>query len=77
MRKRLTLPQMSFGNRLFWGIIVWVGVIFIWLLAIDPLFSEEMSHYMVWIGVVIGAALCGSYIAFGPRPTDKAEEEED
>jgi hypothetical protein len=76
MRSRLMLPRMSFGNRLFWGIIVWVGIIFIWLMAIDPLFSEEQTHSMIWIAVVLGAVVCGLYIAFGPKPKEVEEEED-
>jgi drug/metabolite transporter (DMT)-like permease len=76
MRSRLQLPRMSMGNWLFWSIIIWVGIIFIWLLAIDPLFSEEMSHSMIWVGVVLGAIAFGCFFKFGPRPKEVQEEED-
>ena len=59
---------MEFGDRLFWGIMILIGVILIWL----GLFPASAP---VWIGAILGG-FCGfALIVFGPRPRDKESEE--
>jgi len=61
----IMLPRMTTGNWVFWGIIVWIGVMFIWL-GLVPFLPA-------WIGAIIATVLAFVTFKFGPRP--KAEEE--
>lgn len=59
------LPRMTMGNWVFWSVIVWIGVIFIWL-GIFP-------NLPVWIGAIIATILAILTFKFGPR--SEVEEE--
>ena len=65
----MKLPQMSNGNWRFWGIMAWIGTIFIWIGVLE-------RFAPVWVGAIIGLVVCLALIKYGPRPTEKEEEEE-
>ena len=59
---------MEFGDRLFWGIMILIGVILIWL-GLLP------ASAPVWVGAVLGGFGGFGFIKFGPRPRDKERGE--
>jgi len=58
---------MEFGDRLFWGIIIFIGVNLLWL----GLLANTIS---MWVGTIVGVLACLAVIRYGPRP--KTEESE-
>jgi len=66
---RLKVPEMSSGNWLFWGIMAWIGIVFIWIGVLE-------RFAPVWVGVIIGLVAFLVIFRKGPRPTEKEEEEE-
>ncbi|TET61594.1 hypothetical protein E3J48_05465 [Candidatus Aerophobetes bacterium] len=69
MKMRMKLPEMSSGNWLFWGIITWIGIVFIWIGVLE-------RFAPVWVSVIIGFLAFLAIFRKGPRPTEKEEEEE-
>jgi len=65
----MQLPQMSNGNWRFWGIMAWIGIVFIWIGVLE-------RFAPIWVGVIIGFVVCLAIIKYGPRPTEEEEEEE-
>ena len=64
------LPRMTWGNWLFWGIMVFIGIIFIWLALFEKLIP-------LWVGLVIALAGFSAVIVYGPRLKEDHEELEE
>jgi len=61
---------MTFGDRLFWGIMTLIGILLLWL-GILP------AEVPAWIGIALGGLLGLALVLFGPRPkTEEFEEQE-
>lgn len=58
---------MTWGNWLFWGILVFVGINFLWLGLLE-------DYIPLWVGTVVGFIIFLAMLIYGPR--EKAEEEE-
>ena len=58
---------MTWGNWLFWGILVFFGINFLWLGALE-------EYIPLWVGTAIALIAFFALLIFGPR--EKAEEEE-
>jgi len=56
---------MGFGDRLFWGIIIFIGVTLFWLRFLEV-------YLTLWIGALLGAIVGLAFIKYCPRP--KVEE---
>jgi predicted small integral membrane protein len=56
---------MGFGDRLFWGIMSFIGVNLFWLGVLEEYLS-------IWFGAVLGVVALFSAIMYLPRP--KTEE---
>jgi len=56
---------MEFGDRLFWGIMIFIGINLFWLR-----FLEE--YLPIWVGGIVGIVALFATIKFVPRP--KTEE---
>ena len=69
MKVPVKIPEMSSGNWLFWGIMTWIGIVFIWIGVLE-------RFAPVWVGVIIGLVAFLVIFRKGPRPTEKEEEEE-
>lgn len=63
----MLLPRMTWGNWLFWGILVFVGINFLWLGLLE-------DYIPLWVGTVVGFIIFLAMLIYGPR--EKAEEEE-
>lgn len=59
--------EMEFGDRLFWGIMVFVGTILLWLGVLERIAP-------LWVGAIIAALASFTMVKYGPRP--KAQETE-
>ncbi|MCG9479388.1 MAG: hypothetical protein K9H14_04165 [Actinomycetia bacterium] len=60
--------RMTMGNWIFWSVLVWIGVMFLWM-GIFP----EIS---AWFGFIIATILAAIVFKFGPRPKYEEDEEE-
>lgn len=58
---------MTWGNRLFWGIIVFIGINLFWIGLLE-------RFAPVWIGTILGIAFIVGYLKYGPRPKDEHVE---
>ena len=56
---------MEFGDRLFWGIMVFIGINLLWLGMLE-------EYVSMWVGCAVGIAALLAVIKFVPRP--KTEE---
>lgn len=63
----MLLPRMTWGNWLFWGILVFLGIIFLWLGLLE-------DYIPLWVGAAIAFIAFLALLVFGPR--EKVEEEE-
>lgn len=61
------IVRMTGGNWLFWGILVFVGINFLWLGLLE-------DYIPLWVGAVVGFIIFLAMLIYGPR--EKAEEEE-
>jgi len=61
------IVRMTWGNWLFWGILVFVGINFLWLGLLE-------EFVPLWVGTVVGFIIFLAMLIFGPR--EKEEEEE-
>lgn len=61
------IVRMTWGNWLFWGILVFVGINFLWLGLLE-------EFVPLWVGTVVGFIIFLAMLIYGPR--EKAEEEE-
>lgn len=52
---------MEFGDRLFWGIMVFIGINLFWLGALE-------DYLPMWVGAIVGIIALLSVIKFVPRP---------
>lgn len=59
---------MTFGDRLFWGIMLFVGVVLFWL-GLVP------ASAPAFIAILLGILCCILLIVFGPRPKSKIIED--
>lgn len=62
------LPQMTWGNWLFWGILAFVGVIFLWLGLLE-------RFVPLWIGAIIAFIVFLVLFKWGPRIKEEEEEQ--
>ncbi len=60
---------MAFGDRLFWGIMVFIGINLFWLGVLE-------EHLSQWFGAVLGVLGCLAAIKFIPPPKLEESEEE-
>ena len=58
--------KFEFGDRLFWGILIFIGAIFLWLGILE-------RFAPIWIGAVVGFIAGGLFIFYGPG--ERAESE--
>jgi predicted small integral membrane protein len=61
---------MTFGDRLFWGIMTLIGVVLLWL-GVLP------GEAPAWIGITLGAMGGLALVLFGPRPRIEQFEEQE
>lgn len=61
------IVRMTWGNWLFWGILVFLGINFLWLGLLE-------DYIPLWVGAVTALIAFLALLIFGPR--EKAEEEE-
>ena len=57
---------MTWGNRLFWGLIFFFGFHLIWLGILE-------RFAPVWIATIIGGIFVFYMLKYGPRPKEKGE----
>ncbi len=61
---------MAFGDRLFWGIMIFIGVNLFWL-------GLLAGTIPMWVGTIVGVLGSLAMIKYGPRPkTDEMERGE-
>ncbi|MCP4400770.1 MAG: hypothetical protein GY801_26145 [bacterium] len=58
---------MTVGNRVFWGIMLFLGAHFLWLGLIE-------EYLPLWVGTIVGVAALVWMIAYGPRPKGETYE---
>ena len=61
------LPQMTWGNWLFWGIMAFVGIILLWLGLLERFMP-------LWVGGVVAFFVFLALFIYGPRPQEEEEE---
>jgi len=66
----MLLPRMTWGNWLFWGILVFVGINFVWLGWLEQYIPQ-------WIGGLVGLLAFLGLLIYGPREKEAAEEMEE
>jgi len=52
---------MTFGDRLFWGIMVFIGINLFWLGMLE-------EYLPMWVGAIVGIIALLATIKFVPRP---------
>ncbi len=52
---------MEFGDRLFWGIMVFIGINLFWLGMLE-------EYLPMWVGAIVGIIALVATIIFVPRP---------
>ncbi len=52
---------MEFGDRLFWGIMVFIGINLFWLGMLE-------EYLPMWVGAIVGIIAVLATIKFVPRP---------
>jgi hypothetical protein len=57
---------METGDRIFWGCILFVGVIFLWLGLLE-------RYIPLWVGTVAGISAFLTLLIYGPRPREEKE----
>ncbi len=60
---------MTFGDRLFWGIMCFVGIVLFWV-GLLPASAPAI------IGIALGVVCCVLLVLFGPRPKSEISEEQ-
>jgi len=58
---------METGDRIFWGCILFVAVIFLWLGLLERFIP-------LWVGTAAGIAAFLALLIYGPRPKEEKEE---
>ena len=56
---------MEFGDRFFWGVMVFIGISLFWLGVLE-------EYLPMWVGAIVGIMALLGTIKFGPKP--KIEE---
>ncbi len=56
---------MEFGDRLFWGIMIFIGINLLWLGLLE-------NYVSMWVGAVVG--LIGLFAAIKYIPKPKTED---
>lgn len=57
---------MEFGDRLFWGIMVFIGINLFWLGMLE-------EYLPMWVGCIVGIAALLAVIKFVPRPKQESQ----
>jgi len=55
---------MAWGDRLFWGIVILIGILFLWLGLLE-------KFVPIWVGVVLGFFALFVMLKYGPRPKER------
>jgi len=63
----MKLPEMTSGNWLFWGVLAFIGIIFLWLGLLEQFLP-------LWLGAVIGFIVFLLLIIYGPRVREGEEQ---
>ncbi len=63
----MKLPEMTSGNWLFWGVLAFVGIIFLWLGLLEQFLP-------LWPGAVIGFIVFLLLFIYGPRVREEEEQ---
>ncbi len=53
--------MMTFGDRLFWGIMVFIGINLFWLGVLE-------EYLPMWVGAIVGIMGLLGVIKFVPKP---------
>jgi hypothetical protein len=61
------LPRMTWGNWLFWGILAFVGIIFLWLGLLE-------RYLPLWVGAIAGFVVFLTFLKYGPRIKEAEED---
>ena len=61
---------MNTGDRAFWGVMLFVGVILVWLGGLEKIIP-------LWVGTIIGIAAFLILLIYGPRPKEAGAEKEE
>jgi len=59
---------MELGDRIFWGVIFFIGVILIWLGVLEKFIP-------LWVGVIVGIFVFLAFLMYGLRPIEEKERE--
>ena len=51
--------KLEFGDRLFWGILIFIAFLFLWLGIFE-------KYSPLWVGVFLGGIAGTSFVLFGP-----------
>jgi len=60
---------MEMGDRIFWGGILFVSVIFVWLGLLERFIP-------LWVGAGVGILAFFAILIYGPRPKEEEKERE-
>ena len=58
---------MEWGDRLFWGMVFFIGIIFLWVGLLE-------RFVPLWVGAIVGFFALFAMLKYGPRPKEKEEE---
>ena len=64
------IPQMDWGNWLFWSVVVWIALNLVWI-------GAASDHVAPWVGAIIATLLAVLVFRFGPRIQEEEDEEEE
>lgn len=59
---------MAWGDRLFWGIVILIGILFLWLGLLE-------KFVPIWVGIILGFFALFAMLKYGPRPKERGEGE--
>jgi hypothetical protein len=63
----MKLPEMTSGNWFFWGVLTFIGIIFLWLGLLEQFLP-------LWPGAVIGFIVFLLLFIYGPRVREEEEQ---
>lgn len=61
---------MNTGDRVFWGMMIFIGVILVWLAGLEKIIP-------LVVGTIIGVAAFLILLIYGPRPKKAGAEKEE
>jgi hypothetical protein len=61
--------QLEFGDRLFWGILLFIAVIFAWLGVFE-------KYFPLWLGAIVGFVGGFLFVLLGPGARGAARSKE-